>query len=183
LERVDSPNQTTRVMKIATPEAAITRADLAPITFADGYGASIGAKGITARQVALAVFARQRPWLRRLMGLRNWLVGWFGLQPSPPPIGDGDPRQIGTFPIVFESATEIVLGSNDKHLDFRIWIGVQPSEGGSRVSMSTLVRCHKVFGEVYLTLVLPVHRILSRLMLARALVSLRKTKRATRAQA
>ena len=170
-----------RVVKIETPPAALARADLAPVSFADGYSAWVDVNGITARQVALAVFARQRPWLRRMMALRDWVVGWFGLQRSRPPIGDGDTRQIGMFPIVFESTTEIVLGSNDKHLDFRIWVGVQPSESGAQVSMATLVRCHSVFGEVYLTLVLPVHRVLSRLMLGQALASMRKTNRAARA--
>jgi len=59
-------------------------------------------------------------------------------------------------------------GGDDKHLDFRIWISIQPGLKGSEVTISTLVKINSLFGRVYLFAIMPFHKLLSRTMLQRA---------------
>lgn len=94
-------------------------------------------------------------WADVLLRLRNILVRPFGLK-----TGEEDKP---IFPTCHESETEIVLGTNDKHLNFRI--GLIRSEG--RIFMSTWVRPHNLWGRAYLRLVMPFHILISRGAVAR----------------
>ena len=73
------------------------------------------------------------------------------------------------FPIISNTGTEVVVGGDDKHLNFRIWISIQPSLTGSEVTISTLVNINNLFGRVYLFTIMPFHKFLSRAQLQLAL--------------
>ena len=94
-------------------------------------------------------------WARALLALRNALVRPFGLKTGTPegPI----------FPTCHETDSEIVLGTDDRHLDFRI--GVIRQDG--RIYMSTWVHPHNRWGRTYLRLVMPFHILISRGAVAR----------------
>ncbi|MBL9049080.1 MAG: DUF2867 domain-containing protein [Tabrizicola sp.] len=94
-------------------------------------------------------------WASHLLKLRNALVRPFGLK-----TGD-DTGPI--FPTCLETADELILGTDDKHLDFRI--GLIRAEG--RIYMSTWVRPHNRWGRAYLALVMPFHILISRGAVAR----------------
>ena len=94
-------------------------------------------------------------WANALLALRNTLVRPFGLK-----TGEAD-RPI--FPTCHETETELLLGTDDKHLDFRI--GMIRAEG--RIYMSTWVHPHNVWGRTYLRLVMPFHILISRGAVAR----------------
>jgi hypothetical protein len=85
-----------------------------------------------------------------LLALRNSLVRPFGLKTGT----EGAP----IFPVCHETADELVLGTDDRHLNFRI--GVIRAEG--RLYMSTWVHPHNVWGRAYLRLVMPFHILISR---------------------
>jgi hypothetical protein len=89
-------------------------------------------------------------WARALLGLRNALVRPFGLKTGEP----GRP----IFPICLDSEDELILGTDDRHLDFRI--GLIRAEG--RIYMSTWVHPHNLWGRAYLALVMPFHILISR---------------------
>jgi hypothetical protein len=74
---------------------------------------------------------------------------------------------IGMFRIMHLGPQLAVLGEDDSHLDFRILLSVSPEAGGSRLQVETWVRPHHWGGWLYLALVLPVHWLLSKLMLHR----------------
>ena len=60
------------------------------------------------------------------------------------------------------SPTEVVLGENDKHLDFRLSVlcSGQSSPGAKRhLILSTVVHCHNRLGRLYISLIAPFHRI------------------------
>lgn len=95
------------------------------------------------------------PWARGLLALRNAIVHPFGLKTGEP----GQPF----FPTCHESADELVLGTDDRHLDFRI--GVFRQEG--RIYLSTWVRPHNLWGRAYLACVMPFHILISRGAMAR----------------
>jgi hypothetical protein len=94
-------------------------------------------------------------WADALLRLRNTLVRPFGLKT--------DTVEGPIFPTCHETEDEIVLGTDDRHLNFRI--GVIRSEG--RLYMSTWVHPHNVWGRAYLRLVMPFHILISRGAVAR----------------
>lgn len=89
-------------------------------------------------------------WAAALLRLRNIIVRPFGLKTGEPD------RPI--FPTCQETADEIILGTDDKHLNFRI--GLIRQDG--RLYMSTWVHPHNLWGRAYLRLVMPFHILISR---------------------
>jgi Protein of unknown function (DUF2867) len=94
-------------------------------------------------------------WAQHLLGLRNLLVRPFGLKTGT--------VEGPIFPTCHETADEIILGTDDRHLNFRI--GVIRQDG--RLYMSTWVHPHNLWGRAYLRLVLPFHILISRGAVAR----------------
>lgn len=114
---------------------------------------------LTARQSSDHLFSCTPDWANRLMDLRNAIVRRLGL------IEVG----IGGFPVVSEDDQEIVLGFDDRHLDFRIRIRVQEqSATETRLAVATLVKLNSLLGRLYLTAVTPFHHVIVASMLARA---------------
>lgn len=152
---------------IPAPTAAIRASGLARIDFADGYSVQAERTYVDAEQAARAVFADPPRMVKRLMALRNGIVAPFGLKASID-FRDRGLGKIDAFPIISNAAAEIVVGGDDKHLDFRIWIGIQPCPQGSQVTISTLVKVNNLLGSVYLSVIMPFHKALSRSLLQRA---------------
>lgn len=94
-------------------------------------------------------------WAAALLKLRNTLVRPFGLK-------TGEPER-PIFPTCLESDDELILGTDDRHLNFRI--GLYRQDG--RMFMSTWVHPHNAFGRTYLRLVMPFHILISRGAVAR----------------
>jgi Protein of unknown function (DUF2867) len=94
-------------------------------------------------------------WVGGLLGLRNMLVRPFGLK-----TGEAE-RPI--FPVCHDAEDELVLGIDDRHLDFRIGLIRQ----GGRIFMSTWVHPHNVWGRAYLRAVMPFHILICRGAVAR----------------
>ena len=98
-------------------------------------------------------------WAKALLALRNSLVRPFGLKTEAEPGVQSD----ALFPVLSEDDRELILGTDDKHLDFRI--GLIRQEG--RIYMSTWVHPHNLWGRGYLALVMPFHILISRGAVAR----------------
>lgn len=114
--------------------------------------------GLTAAQAAGAAFDRMPAWVGGLMALRDMLVRPFGLRGDPEASAHG-PR-VGMFPIVAQSDSEMVLGFDDRHLDFRIVIQTQPAGTLTAVRLMTLVKRHNRLGRVYLAVIMPFHKLI-----------------------
>lgn len=125
--------------------------------FADAYAVA-KPPGMDAITATRTVFAATPSWIAVLMALRDKLVGPLGLKAAPP----------GGFPVIRESAEEVLLGFDDSHLDFRIAV-TTGADGASnpQVVVTTIVRTHNRFGRTYLALVMPFHRIIARRMAER----------------
>lgn len=118
----------------------------------------------SAEQLTKLALGQMPSWVKRLMQLRNAIVGLFGLKTGdvgtahgqmPDKLAIGD--KIGVFRVCYLSQDEVILGEDDKHLDFRI--SVLKSETGS--VLSTWVRPHNIFGKAYLTIIMPFHRLIT----------------------
>jgi hypothetical protein len=157
------------VRLVATPLRAEQCSGLSRVDFADCYRGRTARRGLTAMEVARAMFEHPPAWVGALMVTRNAVVGCLGLKTPNSARASARRPQAGIFPVISDSPGELLLGLDDKHLDFRIWVSVQPVEGGTDIRTSTLVRLHGWPGRLYLFLIMPFHKLLSRHMLARAL--------------
>jgi hypothetical protein len=111
--------------------------------FADAY-ATPAPPGVDAVEATRRAFAQAPRWAAALMYLRDRLVAPFGLKPAP---------STG-FPVISESPEQVVMGFDDRHLDFRIVVTVN----AGMASVTTIVRRHNLLGRLYLTAIMPFHR-------------------------
>jgi hypothetical protein len=143
---------------------------LAGAQFADAFRVSVNGINLNARRAAEKLLAHNPGWIDALLRLRNTLVRPFGLKTS----GLGEPApggMIGIFPVISETPERIVAGFDDRHLDFRVVVDVEPSHPGHQVTATTLVKTHNLLGRAYLAVVLPFHRLIVRSLLRHAFLS------------
>lgn len=140
----------------AVPVTAEALAILPGSGFADCYGAQLPGR-LTAPQLVDALFATPPAWFGPLMRLRDRVTGLFGLKPA----GNGP------FPVIRSDDGSVVMGFDDRHLDFRLFAQAA-RVGGDRTmfTVTTLVRTHNLGGRAYLAIVLPFHRRIARAMMA-----------------
>ncbi len=117
-------------------------------------------------------FLQHRPsGVSRLMSFRNVLVKPIGLRTSPlgcpvsSLLGDAPQRFAGRYPVLAQSVdasdrhAQVVLGADDKHLQFRSCVAVEVLPGGSaRFSLGTRVRNRNLFGSMYMHMIDRTHR-------------------------
>ncbi|MCW8307458.1 DUF2867 domain-containing protein [Acidiphilium sp. PA] len=78
--------------------------------------------------------------------------------------------RINIFRVLERYENEINLGEDDTHLDFRLSVLQQPASPRQpqRLTVTTLIFCHRPLGRVYITLIAPFHRAVVRRSLDRA---------------
>ena len=150
------------------PESRIAKA-YESTNLADAYSIELPS-GASSDPELLArfIFAHQAPWISSLIAVRDAIVGTFGLKTARQLTALGAESKtgrVGIFKIYGSSPTEIVLGEDDKHLDFRLSVlcSSQPSPGGKRqLTLSTVVHCHNRLGRLYILVIAPFHRLVVR---------------------
>jgi hypothetical protein len=160
----------------APPDSAFLPG-LAGSYYWDSFEAPLRRDTLTMHEIYLALFAHHPRWAKRLLILRGRIVAVFGLKASTaadldtievkPAYAIGE--KIARFTLFGQNDTEIVSGGNDKHLGFRVSVRKLTELGTSRVTVSTTVSPHNLFGKVYLFVILPFHRIGVRMLLSNAL--------------
>lgn len=102
------------------------------------------------------------------MRLRDGVMRRFGVKTSDDMRGSGSLQmRVDFFPVLCLRENEIVLGDDDRHLDFRLSLKRQRDEDGEFVVATTVVRTHNWLGRAYLLAVFPVHGIVARASLSR----------------
>ena len=136
-------------------------ADLAD-AFAVPVDAADVAKGMDS--LARSTLGDPAPWIRLLLGLRDTLVAGFGVKTTQEvrraAIADNAER-IDFFRILARSDRELILGEDDRHLDFRLslLLRVRPDGSGDELVATTVVRCHNALGRAYLAVIARFHRL------------------------
>jgi hypothetical protein len=120
------------------------------------------------------LIAQQPSWIGWLTNVRDAIVACFGLKTArhlATLTSEADADRIGIFRVYGRSENEIVLGEDDKHLDFRLSVlrtpGLSPTLGG-QLTVSTVVRCNNLLGRAYLWVIAPFHRLVVKASLRRA---------------
>jgi len=144
----------------------LLRSVLPQADFADGYSVTLLEPDLTAAEAIRRVVQNMPKWATRLMRLRNVIGACIGLKPAA--FGGRTAGAIGGFPVVSETPRRTVIGFDDKHLDFRIVLDVQPiGREATTVTLSTLVLTHNRLGRAYLALIMPFHRLIARASIRR----------------
>lgn len=127
--------------------------------------------------LARFIFAQQPAWIGALMRVRDAMVAGFGLKTArqlatlAPTDSAGQASRVGIFRIYSNNTNEIILGEDDKHLDFRLSVlcsGGPGLQSGRRLTLSTVVKCHNLPGRAYIALIAPFHRIVVKASLRHA---------------
>ncbi|WP_158272814.1 DUF2867 domain-containing protein [Limnohabitans sp. T6-5] len=148
------------------------------IDFADAYEAPCCQADIGVEEAYWAVFGAEPTWVQWLMRVRGLIAVRLGLAHpfnSPRMLSGGIPLfqpglRVGPFTVQSVSATELIVGDDDKHLNFRISCLKTPRDGQAFITLSTVVQIHNRLGHVYMFIVKPFHRFIAPFMVRRAMI-------------
>ena len=158
-----------KITRTTLPESSLLKNMLRD--YADAYSAALDAKGLTIEQVGKSFFSSDPAWVAWLFTLRNKIVAVFGLKTS----GAGERKavrqnskcevgdRVGSFKILDKAENELILGEDDKHLDFRVSLFLDKQN--QKLTVSTLVKIHNGLGRIYFLFVKPFHKLIVPTML------------------
>lgn len=140
--------------------------DLPEADWADSYAVRVERSDLDPLDVARDLLGRAPRWVAVLLKIRNRIVGLFGLKSAELELTGQD--RVGGFPVIERDERHVLLGFNDKHLDFRIVVAIE-AEGAKHqhVSLTTLVQRHNLFGRVYILVITPFHKLIVKTFLRR----------------
>ncbi|MCW3462417.1 DUF2867 domain-containing protein [Chitinophaga nivalis] len=159
-----------RISKTTLPDSSLLKQAGQRIDYQDGFSTIITATPpVTIEQTGNAFFSYSPRWVNGMMTVRDKLVGLFGLKTT----GNG-PRQItitpgaqaGVFKIMDKTEQELIIGQDDKHLDFRVSLLLQQqTPAAQQLTCTTVVYYHNIWGRIYFIFVKPFHRLIVPAML------------------
>lgn len=137
------------------PDPALPNAD-----WADAFEIIAQETSLSMMEIAERTIGTIPAWARHLMRLRNVVVAPFGLKTDEADDVSLKGRRVAIFPVLEEAPDRIVLGLDDKHLDFRIVLSRNTDLSNQRIRTTTLVQRHNAFGKLYIALITPFHRMI-----------------------
>ena len=166
------------VTEVLIPDDSAIRFIYQSVDLSDAYSIDLPPGTSTdPEQLARHVFAHQAFWVSGLMTVRDLAVSGFGLKTikrlkSLNPEAAKD--RVGIFKIYSKRHHEIILGEDDKHLDFRLSVYLV-AQGettiGNRLVLSTVVHCHNLLGHAYIVAIEQFHRLIVKSSLRRAAIA------------
>ncbi len=153
------------VRPVKLPSESALHEVIQPGDFVDCYYNDTVPGGVSVSEATMMALAQMPKWVGALMKIRNCAVSFYGLKTGAdvPALFRGDKDlavgdQIGVFRVRSVTKDEILMGEDDKHLNFLI--SVLRHEQGFTVA--TWVRTHNRFGRVYLWTIMPFHKLIVR---------------------
>jgi len=153
------------------PENSLIYKDFGRIDYCDSYQI-VKSTDETITDITTEVF-RIPKWVDLLIRIRNSLVSLFGLKTGNKknftesisyPIG----AKTGSyFTIIYKDENEIVMGENDKHLNFRVAVMKKKNEQDCSIYLTTIVKFNNIWGRIYFLPVKPFHQIIVKSLLKR----------------
>lgn len=128
-------------------------------------------KGIDSSAIARLFLICGPKWGNTLMTLRDQAARCIGLKTMTKDVEkkrveetDFIPRQrVGIFKVYEKNDREIILGEDDKHLNFRVSIllsSIGLSQCERKISITTVVKFNNLLGRLYFLPVKPFHRLI-----------------------
>ena len=139
---------------------------------------------ITSTDVGKAFFSSGPEWVGKLFTLRNKIASVFGLKTSGglsnreqqlATFNCEPGEQLGLFKVFAKNESEVVLGEDDKHLNFRVSLFLEQKESTQKMlTISTTVEFNNWFGRLYFLPVRPFHTLIVPSMLKGIIKKLEK---------
>lgn len=109
------------------------------------------------------------------MAIRNWVVQFFGLKTSSSLSETSKEKRedlvvgghIGFFKIVSLDDREVVVTANDRHLDSSFSLFIEGEGDKKKIFMTSVVNTKEWFGDAYMFVITPFHRLIVRYLLKR----------------
>lgn len=175
------------------PAGSILKKDRELFDYTDSYQSfySDTEEAIDSTKIGILFFSGKSRLGSTLFAIRNKIVGLFGLKTSGQRsnkqklLGSfkcepGD--QLGLFKVFHKTENELVLGEDDKHLDFRVSLfldRLQDDTGRKSLTITTTVKFNNLFGRVYFLFVRPLHKLIVPAMLKGILQRIENDKAST----
>lgn len=176
------------VKKTELPDKSILKKDGKVYDYVDSFQSEFIDKGqnIDTTEIGKSFFTSGPKWVGKLLTLRNKIAGLFGLKTS----GDITDRQkqldnfkcepgeqLGLFKVFSKTNNEVVLGKDDKHLNFRVSLFLDRQINNidkKTLTISTTVKFNNWFGRLYFLPVKPFHKFIVPTMLKGIIKELEK---------
>jgi Protein of unknown function (DUF2867) len=167
-----------RVKQVPTPDDSLLAQVAAGADYEDTFLLRVPQGSFSDVDALARACLRFPGWIQRMMRLRNALVAPFGLKTGrdvprlveqPEHFAAGD--RAGIFQIRARNAHELLMGEDDRHLDFRFSLLLREAGDFQDVFATTTVHFHNLWGRLYFLFVAPIHRQVIPSMLRHALVS------------
>ncbi|MEW7278341.1 DUF2867 domain-containing protein [Aquimarina sp. 2201CG1-2-11] len=150
--------------------------------YSDSFsGALINTTAPEIKDIGNAFFLSSPQWVDHLFKVRNKIVGLFGLKTGTTGVVQKKDflvntfdfekgKRIGIFKIYNHNDHELILGENDKHLDFKVsLLAGAESQSKKKLTISTIVKYHNFWGKLYFFPVKPFHKIIVKSMLKKTI--------------
>jgi len=164
-----------RVIEVPVPVACNLLHALKAVHFCDAYQAPVSHPELGAQDVYRAVFACVPAWASVLFKMRGIVASVLGLRHGAaaglevaPDASFQVGRRVGMFSIRSMEPDELIVGDNDRHLDFRLSIFRSRVNGVEMATVSTAVEIHNTVGKIYMVVIKPFHRCITRAMIQKA---------------
>ncbi|WP_037573916.1 DUF2867 domain-containing protein [Sporocytophaga myxococcoides] len=157
-----------KAQKTTSRESALINQNFPFADYSDSYKTEFhSAYQITVNDLVYAFFDSSPKWIEKLFALRNTVVKIFGLKVSE--LNDRKGQRelfkvekgngLGLFKVFDKNDNEVMLGEDDKHLDFRVLFHLIKNGNDHYVfTLTTPVRFHNAFGRFYFTIIKPFHQ-------------------------
>lgn len=180
---------TMKIKKIEFPAKSILSQGKEKFDYIDSFEGGLVGNGqnFDITQIGKAFFTSGPKWGKKMFAFRNRVVRLFGLKTG----GETDPvkeadrftcevgERVGLFKVFNKTGNEIILGEDDKHLDFRVSLLFDKNKGGqdeNSLTISTTVKFHNWLGVLYFLPVRPFHKLIVPAMLKNIIGELESTK-------
>ncbi len=157
-----------KVYKTDIPKNSSYLSYISDVDYSDAYKVRLKKLDLSIEEIYINVFLNVPNWIMQLMKIRNIIVSLFGLKTDTTlnkkkvlKVGE----KFGIFKIYSIQKDEIIVGEDDRHLNFRVSILKQDEE----LIISTFVHYNNLFGKVYMTLITPFHKLIVKAMMKSAI--------------
>lgn len=148
------------------PDGTLITKGLDKVDYVDVYVVATKA-GQSIEDIAQRIFALPA-WIKVALRLRHYLIAKpFGLQTGRFDVAGDDDEKTRTVPVIDKNENEIVMGSDDKHLYFRLSVLKQEAGERADVYLSTVVKFNNAWGKVYFAFIRLGHKLVVRSVLKR----------------
>jgi len=162
-----------KITKTKIPGNSLLFPNLGSYNYIDSYEGTVNDRNnvINIMDVGKAFFKPNPKWVDGLLILRNKIVSLFGLKTTKNINNTEKPGKLkfepgehaGIFRVFDRTKDEIILGENDKHLDFRLSLHLAEYKNDPAkkvITATTVVKFNNWFGRLYFFPVKPFHKLI-----------------------